>query len=111
VGGLHTCIDSAHGIERVENFYVLHGSVVGNEVEGPGVGDGIGVAAGLEGVEDQEASDGAVCGDGDEGGAVDAAVAADGQEGGARAVGGARPAARVRRNGGERANKVGADDE
>ncbi len=46
-GVADTCKHSAHGVKRVENFDVLYGGVVGDEVEGEGVRDGVGIAAGL----------------------------------------------------------------
>ena len=73
-----TCEHSAHGVVRVEYFDVLHGGVVGDEVESPGVGGGVNIAARLEGIVDEEASDGAVCSDSDERGVVDVAVAGGG---------------------------------
>lgn len=75
---METCEHSAHGVVRVEYFDVLHGGVVCDEVEGPGVGRGVIVAARLEGIVDEEASDCAVGSNSDERGVIDVAVAGGG---------------------------------
>ena len=103
-----TCKHGSDGVEGIQDLDVLHCCIVGHEIEAPRIGDGVRVAAGLEGVVYEESSDGAIRRDGDERVGVAVAVACGGQESGTRAVGGASPAARVRRNGGEGAYEVGA---
>jgi hypothetical protein len=75
-----TCEHGAHGVEGVEDFNVLHGSVVGDEVEAPWIGNGVRVCARLERVVNEEAFDGAICSDGDEGGGGAVAMASSGQK-------------------------------